>query len=539
MKDLIKPESIAIGQFKNPNSTNNTIFAANYSLSNTNTMKNKPYFTKALFATIMAIFVSFATATAQCTIPIAPGQSYFEDFESGQMECWTVETTSSATWAVMGGTNTNVVAFQNASAGDEARLVSPTFDLTGSSSATFSFAYAMMGLYDADELTVSYRTSPTDSWHQLGSYSFSDWSNTYDELFTLNELSSTFQISFLGHSNGGFYIFIDDIEIATAGGCVRPANLQVTEITTTSALLGWSVVGNEENWTIELNGHTRTVDVQPYLVDDLEPQTVYTIRVRANCGDGMESEWSYPLTFKTLCSVITITDDQPYFDDFEASEDFVCWQSEILSGDDGWVIDPGYLILNNTAFFIWLGEEAMLVSAPLDITSVTNPILTFNHRQRSLGQFVDELSVWYATSINDYWHLLGDYTYACEDWETITLTLPEASDAYLIAFKGKSNDADGVYVDDVWVGNDPGVGIGEISTLVTTVSPNPTTGSVTIESSAADGDVTVFDLFGRQVMSATLHNSRAELDLSAFAKGVYVARISSEVGTSTIKLVKE
>jgi len=502
-------------------------------------MKNKHYFTKALFVTVMAIFFSTITATAQCTIPIAPGQSYIEDFQSGEMECWTVETTSSATWAVMQGTGSNVVAFQNASAGQEARLVSPTFDLTGSNSATFSFAYAMMGLYDADELIVSYRTSPTDSWHQLGSYSFSDWANTYDESFTIDDLSDTFQVSFLGHSNGGYYIFIDDIEIASAGGCARPANLQVTEITTTSALLGWSVTGNEEGWTIELNGNTRTVDAQPYLMEGLQPQTEYIFRVRAKCGGGLESEWSQPTTFKTMCDVIIVNDEQPYFDDFEASEDFVCWQSEILSGNDGWVIDPGYLFPNNTAFFIWLGEEAMLVSAPLDITAVTEPVLTFNHRQRSLGQFVDELSVWYATSINDYWHLLGEYTYACEDWETITLDLPEASDAYIIAFKGKSNNADGVYVDDVWVGNDPGVGVGEISTLAAMVSPNPTTGSVMIEASAVEGDVTIFDLFGRQVMSATLHDGRAKLDLSAFAKGVYVARISSEAGTSTIKLVKE
>ena len=346
-------------------------------------MKNKHYFTKALFATMMAFFSIATTATAQCTIPIAPGQSYIEDFQSGEMECWTVETTSSATWAVMQGTGSNVVAFQNASSGQEARLVSPTFDLTGSNSATFSFAYAMMGLYDADELIVSYRTSPTDSWHQLGSYSFSDWANTYDELFTLDELSSTFQVSFLGHSNGGYYIFIDDIEIASAGGCARPANLQATEITTNSVLLGWSETGNEESWTIELNGHTMTVDVQPYLLEELESQTEYVCRVKANCGDGLESEWSQPVTFKTLCDVIVVNDEQPYFDDFEASEDFVCWQSEILSGEDGWVIDLGYLILNNTAFFIWLGEEAMLVSAPLDITAVTNPILTFKHRQRS------------------------------------------------------------------------------------------------------------------------------------------------------------
>ena len=144
-------------------------------------MKNKHNFTKALLATVMAIFSIAATATAQCVIPIAPGQSYNEDFESGEMECWTVETTGAATWAVMAGTGSNVVAFQNASADDEARLVSPTFDLSGSNSASLSFTYAMLALYPPyDELTVSYRTSPTDDWHELGSYSLSDWTNTYD-----------------------------------------------------------------------------------------------------------------------------------------------------------------------------------------------------------------------------------------------------------------------------------------------------------------------------------------------------------------------
>ena len=502
-------------------------------------MKNKHYFTKALFAIVMALFFNAATAVAQCTIPIAPGQSYSEGFDSGEMECWTVETTSAATWAVMQGTGSNVVAFQNASAGQEARLVSPTFDLSGSTTATFSFSYTMLALYDNDELEVSYRTSPSDNWHQLATYSINDWANVYDASFNLDNLSSTFQVSFFGHCNGGYYIFIDDIEITSAGGCARPTGLSVTEITTNSALLGWSVVGNEESWIIDLNGHQTTATSQPYLIDRLEPNTEYTFRVKTNCGEGMESEWSQPTVFKTLCGVIVVTDNEPYFDDFEASEDFMCWQSQIEAGEDGWVVDPGYLFPNNTAFFIWLGEAAWLVSAPLDISQVSHPILTFKHKQRMLEQKVDELSVWYATSLNDYFHLLGEYTYACEDWETITLELPEASDAYLIAFKGKSQDADGVYVDDVRVGNYVDDGVEEVTSLAVSVSPNPTSGRVNIETNAASGEISVFDLFGRKITSTLLNEGRAEVDLSGCAKGVYMARISSEAGTSTIKLVKE
>ena len=237
--------------------------------------------------------------------------------------------------------------------------------------------------------------------------------------------------------------------------------------------------------------------------------------------------------------MITVTDEAPYFDDFEASEDFLCWQNEIISGIDGWVIDPGYLILNNTAFFIWLGDEAMLITAPLDITAVTEPTLTFRHRQPVLEQRVDELSVWYSTSLEDEWHLLGNYTDACPDWETIILALPEASATYRIAFKGKSNNADGVYFDDVWVGNYFDDGVAEQSVLVVTASPNPTSDKVLMEINAVEGQVVVFDVLGKQMLMTSVVEGRAEIDLSTFAKGVYVARISSEAGTRTIKLVKE
>ncbi len=39
--------------------------------------------------------------------------------------------------------------------------------------------------------------------------------------------------------------------------------------------------------------------------------------------------------------------------------------------------------------------------------------------------------------------------------------------------------------------------------------------------------------------SATLHQGRVELDLSNFAQGVYMARIASKNGATTLRLIKE
>ncbi len=127
---------------------------------------------------LILLLLAFGTvqASAQCVIPIVDGQSYIENFESGQMECWTVETTGSATWAVMNGTASNVVAFQNATAGGEARLVSPTFDLSGVSGASFSFGYAMTvrlwcttclaGLWPPPSFATGVSTSRGWTWPQ-------------------------------------------------------------------------------------------------------------------------------------------------------------------------------------------------------------------------------------------------------------------------------------------------------------------------------------------------------------------------------------
>lgn len=197
---------------------------------------------------VISLFLMINAAVfAQCVIPITEGQSYVENFDDGTMECWTVDATGAGTWAVMTGSQTNVAAFQNAAAGDEARLISPTFDMSGVGSATLGFSYAMMALYNNDVLTVSYRTSETDSWHDLDSYSINDWQNIYEASFDLPDISDSYQISFLAHSNGGYYIFIDNFEIMGEGGCARPVSLQATEITAFSALLGWSTAGNEES----------------------------------------------------------------------------------------------------------------------------------------------------------------------------------------------------------------------------------------------------------------------------------------------------
>lgn len=480
-------------------------------------MKNK------CLTLLMLLLTLVTRAFAQCDFTVTDSQPFVEDFEGNTFECWTVETVGNGNWTTLAGSGTTLAAFSFQNIGDEARLISPVLDISGVDGATFSFSYAMMGLYEMDELEVSYRSSEADPWHILDTYSISDYQNFFEGSFALSDLSATYQVSFLGRGLGGYMIFVDNIEIMSSGGCARPVSLSATEITAFSALLDWSTTGNEEGWTIELNGTQKTVETVPFRYEGLTPETVYSFRVKANCGDGMESEWAVPITFLTHCDVIVVTDDQPYFDDFEASEDFVCWYNEISSGIDGWVVDPGYTILNNTAFFIWLGGEAMLISAPLDITSVTHPTLSFKHKQQVGTDYnsVDDLYVGYRTDENAAWQTLAGFTTFTNGWETVELTLPNPSATYQIAFDGIGHEGNGVYVDDVRVGSGQPVGIGETNTQI------------------LDGEATVFDLFGRVVATAQFRSGHLDLDMDSLAKGVYVARIKNDNGIRTMKIIKE
>ena len=502
-----------------------------------------PFHFPSLSAVVAVLFLSIATAFAQCDpIVVTADEPYFEDFAGDGFACWTLaDTLHGGRWVNIHGSDASALAFtySSDSTGAEARIISPVFDLSGAASAQLSFVYFLYAFYSADEIMVSYRTSETDTWHTLGTLTTIS-SNYLEQSYPLTDLSSTYQISFWGRDMGGLLDYITNIEITVAGGCARPTSVQVSDIATTSAVLSWTANNGETSWTLELDGVESPVNVNsnPFTLTGLFPQTHYTVRIKANCDTDNSSDWSTPVVFHTECGVYPVTDDNPYRDDFEGDDVFVCWTSEPISGTDDWVLDFGYLIVNNSAFFSWLGDEARLISLPLDLTAVTDPYLFFKRKQSQGYTDVDALSVWYRTSATDEWHSIAQYLFPTNGYEQAAVALPQPSATYQIAFQAKSNNAEGVYVDDVVVG-DFSVGISDNQPFEVAVYPNPTTGYVTVESDAVGADITVFDAFGKLMMSSKVAAERTELNFCGFASGVYMVRIATTTGVSTFKVVKE
>ncbi len=106
----------------------------------------------------------------------------------------------------------------------------------------------------------------------------------------------------------------------TEVSCPRPVDLQatLTQGNATVATLNWTESGTATDWVLQYspnadftNAIAMNVSNTPSCsIINLTPETKYYARVKADCGDGDQSQWSNPITFRpTNCNVVTIGEE--------------------------------------------------------------------------------------------------------------------------------------------------------------------------------------------------------------------------------------
>ncbi|MBP5574056.1 MAG: fibronectin type III domain-containing protein, partial [Bacteroidales bacterium] len=110
-----------------------------------------------------------------------------------------------------------------------------------------------------------------------------------------------------GYNTRGVYV--DDIVIREAPTCLKPTELAVTGVSTTTVTLGWTNGSDDQTaWQICLNGDETNLimaESNPFTIEDLTAATSYTAKVRAYCGEDDQSDWSNEVSFTTLCEAIS------------------------------------------------------------------------------------------------------------------------------------------------------------------------------------------------------------------------------------------
>ncbi len=116
----------------------------------------------------------------------------------------------------------NARLFTASYAASVTKLITPSLNLSSSSSASLSFWHTQELWYsDQDELRVYYRTSSTGAWNLLASYtnSIASWTQ---ETIALPNLSSTYYIAFEGTAKYGYGVCLDKVVVTKQSGSPTP-----------------------------------------------------------------------------------------------------------------------------------------------------------------------------------------------------------------------------------------------------------------------------------------------------------------------------
>ena len=123
----------------------------------------------------------------------------------------------------------------------------------------------------------------------------------------------------------------------TTTTCASP-NINVTNITSDGATVNWVPGYMESAWEMEYRPladttwvSMGTVTSMSEVITGLNPNTTYKVRLRSDCGGGEYSLWA-EAEFTTDCGAFTVTQAQPWFENFETnpSAAFACWETPVV-----------------------------------------------------------------------------------------------------------------------------------------------------------------------------------------------------------------
>ncbi len=205
-------------------------------------------------------------------------------------------------------------------------LVSPLLDVSKLSRPAFYFKWSHLGRkYEyEDSLSVEVSNDYGLTWHQVWEKSRGDFnSNDGADAFTpgtfvsmndidLSPFGDTLQVRFVVSNleYSGANLFLDDFTVKQMSVSKIPTGLEASQLTDTSALLGWKENGTATRWQIMVRdtaqpdspGRLLTADKNPFRVAGLKSHTVYSWSVRAIVQNDT-SRWSNISYFKTSASM--------------------------------------------------------------------------------------------------------------------------------------------------------------------------------------------------------------------------------------------
>ncbi|MBR4136627.1 MAG: fibronectin type III domain-containing protein [Bacteroidales bacterium] len=346
-----------------------------------------------------------------------------------------------------------------------------TIGMTGGSSAT-------------ETVTLCDNQSTTLSWN-VGYYD--------DECsFSVVGPDGTAIYTSSGTPSGTLTTFTTDCSGSGPATCDVPTGLAVAaaSITQTTATATWTAGGTETAWNVaykpvaSTNWQTAIVSATTYPMSNLTPNTQYEIRVQANCGDNVTSDWTTSVTFTTL-----------------DNETPTC-------------------------------PAPTNLTATIDATSHTTVTLTWQQEANTASEW----QINYRQTTESTW---STATVTSTSY-TLTDLVPNVDyEANVVAHctNGLTSDPSNTVT---WHTDDVGI-VGYLEKAVN-LYPNPATETISVEVSDANIMITgveVYNVYGQLINTIVSTENPLRINISGLADGMYYVRVTTDGGVVTKNFVKK
>jgi len=353
------------------------------------------------------------------------------------------------------------------------KLVSPVFDLTQMPNNTrLVFWHFMQRWSGQDQLRVYCRNAIDAPWTKLATYTNNVTSWT-QRIIPLPDPTRYYQIAFEGLAKSGYGVCVDTVTITDDGGApviltrdVLPSGFDNFSYQTRLEAVGGIV---PYQWSIVSNGLPRglTLDSLTGIISGIpvgSTQTVFRVAVT-----GYDNKASTNLFSLKILPPGVVPFVEKFMDNTLPEE----WAQITHAGSYAqWKIATGTYSTATSTFraptgpysnslpnnvCLWAApkidgtaEIASLITKPYDLGGCVNTTVSFQLCMKQYNGKQDALIVYYRAHETDTeWTWLAQYDSNVENWTVKTLTLPNPSATYRLAFVGYALGGWGICIDDV------------------------------------------------------------------------------------------
>ena len=260
--------------------------------------------------------------------------------------------------------------------------------------------------------TINYNNSGTDNWVTItfttpfnysgtrnlvvvvknndGDYTTSS-NNTFKTHsasgMTLQYYDDDYAFSFTSPESPDTYAYRNNIKIGTECDytvtCIAP-NVYASEVTANSITLDWAPGNTESSWEIEIStdnvnwNSEGTATSAPYTLSSLNPNTLYYVRMRSDCGGGEYSNWTN-LSVRTACAAISTLPFMENFDSWTGATSTSvatnnlpnCWNYHNVGTSSSY---SGYPIIYNSSTYAVSGTNSMRFYTSVTATTYSDQV---------------------------------------------------------------------------------------------------------------------------------------------------------------------